>query len=147
MNRVALIVVSLAIAMVPARSAAQELVLQKQGTKEYHRPGCEAIRDGKNVLAMTRAQAEGRGLKAHGACDPARVPPARGGEDSQSPWTAAPVFVFVDAAAKPSKGENQLYHRETCTRLARARRKLPVDEAGTQFWPCPKCKPPIRRRR
>jgi hypothetical protein len=42
----------------PATTTLQsEMVIVKEGTKEYHRAGCEVIRDGKGVLAMTRAQA------------------------------------------------------------------------------------------
>jgi hypothetical protein len=136
--------VSLGMAVPSALSSSQELVLQKEGTKEYHRPGCEVVRDGRHVLAMSRAQAEARGLKAHAGCDPARMPPAPTG--SRGP--AAPVFVFVDAAAEPSRGgSHQLYHRESCPRLGKERRKLPVDEAGKRYWPCPKCRPPIRKRK
>jgi hypothetical protein len=121
------------------------MVLQKEGTKEYHRPGCAVVRDGKDVLAMTRGQAEGRGLKAHAECDPARNPPQSSSPEGPA-RAAAPVFVFVEA--KSSRGEtNQLYHRESCTRLPKERRKLAVDEAGRQYWPCPKCKPPIRKRK
>jgi hypothetical protein len=142
-----LLIVLLGTPFFAAYSWAQELVLQKQGTKEYHRPGCDVVRDGKDVLAMSRAQAEGRGLKAHAGCDPARMPRSPGGAGSESTRPDAPVFVFVDAAAKPSRGEHHLYHRESCPALAKERRKLPVDDAGKQFWPCPKCKPPIRKRR
>ena len=141
-----LLVLCLAATFPSSLSSLQELVLQKEGTKEYHRPGCEVIRDGKGVLAMTRAQAESRGLKAHAQCDAARLPSAGG--DAAGRGSAAPVFVFVDGSAKSSGGEsNQLYHRESCARLGKERRKLNVDEAAKRYWPCAKCRPPIRKRK
>lgn len=121
---------------VPVRSAAtaqSELVIVKEGTKQYHRPGCEVIRDGKGVLAMTRAQAEGRDFKAHAECDPAVNPPGASGKP------AAPVYVYVDGAGKH-------YHKEKCARLGKDARKVSLQEAGRKHWPCTVCKPPIRKR-
>ena len=118
--------------------AAQDLVLHKEGTSLYHRPWCEVVRDGRGVLALSRGQANGRGLKPHAECD--REPP------QQSPVTSdearagdkAPVYVFVDAGKH--------YHREGCAKLGRTPRKVALAEAGRKLWPCPACKPPIRKR-
>ena len=134
---------ALAVALPPP----QELVLQKEGTRQYHRPGCDVVRDGRGVLAMTRAQADARGLKPHADCDPAQAkvaPDSRGEPGARD--AAAPVFVFVDAAKPSSADRGKLYHRESCARLGKERRKLSVDDAAKQHWPCPKCRPPIRRR-
>jgi hypothetical protein len=132
------------LAAAPLMSAQGELVIVKEGAKEYHRPACPVIRDGKDVMAMTRAQAESRGYKAHAACDPAD-PAATAG--TAAPSTSAPrgkppvpVFVYV------SPGDTK-YHRETCRKLGAERRKLTVEEAATtRHWPCPVCKPPIRKK-
>lgn len=120
--------------MTAAPSAQSELVIVKEGTKMYHRPGCPVISDGKGVLAMTRAQAEGRGYKAHPDCDPSRV--TAGGESKGTP---GPVFVFVDAGGK-------LYHREKCRRLGKDAKKVALDDVWRKYWPCGVCKPPIRQR-
>jgi hypothetical protein len=126
----------------------QELVLQKEETRQYHRPGCDVIRDGRGVLAMTRAQAEARGLKPHADCDPAqaKVAPDSRGEPGARGAPAA-VLVFVDAGKPASAARGKLYHRESCARLGKERRKLSVDDAAKQYWPCPKCRPPIRKRK
>jgi hypothetical protein len=123
-----------------------ELVLVKEGAAEYHRPHCEIVRNGIGVLAMTRAQAEGRKLKPHAACDPEKQPPpetspADGAAPSPKKGAAVkPTYVFVDAAGKH-------YHRETCKRLGKAPKKMVLDEAGKKYWPCSVCRPPIRPRK
>ena len=129
--------VLLALAPVLAQS---ELVIVKKGSAEYHRAGCDIVKDGVGVLAMTRAQAESRDLKAHAACDPANV------QASSSPATASTsgrpdpvVFVYVDKAAKH-------YHREKCARLGNEQKKIALDAGARKYWPCPVCKPPIRKR-
>jgi hypothetical protein len=120
--------------------ASQDLVLQKEGTSLFHRPWCEVVRDGKNVLALSRGQAHARGLKPHAECDRDRPPePAPGAADKTGAARAARVFVFVGAGSH--------YHRDGCARLGRNAKKLSLDEAGRRFWPCPTCKPPIRKRR
>jgi hypothetical protein len=103
---------------------------------------------------MTRAQADARGLKPHADCDPAQVkaePSAAGeprGAGSRTVGrSVTPVFVFVAAAKEPSVERGKLYHRDNCTTLGKERRKLSVDDAAKQYWPCPKCKPPIRKRK
>jgi hypothetical protein len=107
-----------------------EYVLVKQGSKEYHRPGCEIVRDAKNVVAMTRAEAESRGLKPHAACDPSKAKSS----------TPAVQYVFVEP-------RDQRYHRETCSKLGKTRERITLDEAAKRkYWPCPVCKPPVRQR-
>jgi hypothetical protein len=108
---------------------AQELVIVLDGTKQYHRPGCELIQGRTDVLAMQRAQAEARGFRAHPECDPARVPPA-----------PKPVMVTVDDGAK-------YYHRDKCGKIGKSPRKISLEEASKKHWPCPACKPPIRPRK
>jgi hypothetical protein len=122
-----------------------ELVIVKEGTQDYHRPGCEVIRDGRGVLAMTRAQAESRAYKPHPACDPEKPPPpadppasSTSGASPKKPPAA--VSVFVDATGKR-------YHREGCKQLGKAPRKVALEEAGKKYWPCPVCRPPIRPRK
>lgn len=117
------------------------LVIVQDGTKEYHRPGCEVVRDGKGVLAMTRAQAEGRKLTQHAGCDPEKVAPARPADAAGKPGVkpAEKVTVVVDGGRH--------YHKDdTCKRLGKETREVPLDEAGRKLWPCPECKPPIRPR-
>jgi hypothetical protein len=133
-----LIVVVLVTLAVPAVSWAQsELVITRKGTKEYHRPGCDAIKDAKDVLALTRAQATARGLTAHEACDPSRMPPP--GSDEKDGKPAPDPEVFVDGS--------RYYHKKDCSRLGKDAKKMKLDDAGRKFWPCPTCKPPIRRRK
>lgn len=139
-------VLAVALSALPAPTVAQsELVIVKEGTTEYHRPSCPVIRDGRGVLAMTRAQAEARGYKAHPGCDPAN-PAATTEATAGSPAVprarppASSVFVYV------SPGDNK-YHRDDCRKLAPDRRKVTVEEAATtRHWPCPVCKPPIRKK-
>ena len=83
--------------------------------------------------------AEGRGLKAHPACDPAQAPPPSSASEARAKATVQ--YVYVD-----DKGKH--YHRETCTKLQKAgRKKVTLDDAGRTYWPCPVCKPPIRQRK
>ena len=94
LRRALLLVVALT-AMSARPLAAQDLVLHKEGTNTYHRPWCPAVRDARDVLALSRAQANGRGLKPHAECD--RDPPRSLLQpDVSAP--AAPVFVYVPAA-------------------------------------------------
>jgi hypothetical protein len=118
-------------------SSQSELVIVKEGTSQYHRPGCDLIRDGKGVLAMTRAQAEARELKSHDGCDPSKVPPPPAAGEKRP---AGPVFVYLDASGKQ-------YHRENCRRLTRdQRKKVNLEDVWRKYWPCNVCKPPVRRR-
>ena len=111
----------------------QELVIVRDGGKDYHRPACALIRDGKNVLAMSKGEAEGKGLVPHADCDPANP-------KNDPNRAAAPVYVFVDGGA--------YYHREKCEKLKRdAQQRVTLDTAGKKQWPCRTCKPPIRARK
>lgn len=123
-----------------AASSQGELVIVKEGTTEYHRPACRVIRDATDVLAMTRAQAEGRKYKPHPACDPDN-PASEAARPPSVPAAkpAPPQFVFVD-------GSGKLYHRQTCKRLGPDPKKIALDDAGRKYWPCTVCKPPIRKR-
>lgn len=115
----------------PASALAQSpLVLQKGTTREFHHPWCPLVRDGKDVLALTRAQASARGLSAHAAC--AKDP---GGDATRA--AAAPVFVQVDGS--------KYYHRAGCARLGQRNERQPLAAAGKTRWPCPTCRPPIRK--
>lgn len=110
---------------------AGEYVLVKKGSNEYHRPGCEGVRDTSNVVAMTRGDAESRGMKPHAACDPSKA------QGDKSAAKTPDVFV--------APGDKR-YHRESCAKLGKPRQRLALDEAGRKYWPCPVCKPPIRKR-
>lgn len=118
----------------------KELVIVKEGTKEYHRPGCDVIRDGKGVLAMTRAQAEGRKLTQHEDCDPAKVEAAGKPGSAAKPGSkpSPKTMVVVDGGRH--------YHKEGCKRLGKETKEMALEEAGRKFWPCTVCKPPIRPR-
>lgn len=115
--------------MAPAVLPAQELVIVIEGTSEYHRPSCARIQGRSDVLAMQRGQAESRGFRAHGDCDPAKVPP---------PPKA--VMVTVDEGGK-------YYHRDKCEKLGTSPRRVTLEDASKKHWPCPSCKPPIRARK
>ena len=111
--------------------AAQELVITREGSKEYHRPACEVVQGRSDILAMQRGQAEARGFKPHKECDPAYVAPGP---------KAVTVTVTVDDAAR-------YYHRDRCNKIGKSPRQVTLDEAARKHWPCPTCKPPIRPRR
>lgn len=120
------------IALLLVPSLQPEYVIVKPGTPEYHRPGCDLVRNAKDVVAMTRAEAEARGLKPHPACDPANA----GREQKKK---AAPVYVFVREGGTH-------YHREHCEKAGSAPKKMRLEDAAKKYWPCPVCKPPIRKR-
>jgi hypothetical protein len=139
------LLLALPVATLPPASAGapplqSELVIVKTGTKEYHRAGCEVIRDGKDVMAMTRAQAEARKLTQHDGCDPEKVaeaPAAAPGKPGAKP--APKTMVVVDGGRH--------YHKdETCKEVGKGSKKVPLEEAGRMLWPCRACKPPIRPR-
>ena len=107
----------------------QALVLQKGNGREFHNAWCPLVRDGKDVLALNRAQAAGRGLTPHAECAQDT------GGDAKPP--AAPVFVHVD--------QSKYYHRAACARLARTSERQALATAAKTRWPCPVCRPPIRK--
>ena len=121
-----------------APAAQSELVIVKDGTKEYHRPGCPAIADGKGVVALGRAQAEARGHKPHPECDPAVQKSGPGFEGAAA---AKPQTVYLNGT--------KYYHRKDCKRLEsnpKAVRAESLEVAGKSSWPCPDCRPPVRKR-
>ena len=134
-------VVALAPAVVLSQS---ELVIHKEGTNQYHRAGCPLIRGGEGVVALTRAQAESRKYKPHPDCDPdlRKASPAEAGAPDDRP--AAPAVdptVYVNGT--------KYYHRKDCRRLEatpKAVRAEALEKAGKSFWPCPDCRPPVRKR-
>jgi len=115
--------------------AQSELVIVKEGTKVYHRPGCPVIRDGEGVTAMTRAQAEGRQLTAHPDCDPSN-PKAPAPKASPPP----PATVYLDGS--------KYYHRKDCKKLTdpASAKAVSLEAAGKTHWPCPECRPPVRQK-
>jgi hypothetical protein len=120
--------------------AQSELVIHKDGSTQYHRPGCEVIRDGKDVLALTRAQAEARGYKPHPGCDPQQHKAGTPSAGSPAP-AAKPETVYVNGT--------KYYHRKDCGKLEanpKAVRAESLDTAGKSYWPCPDCRPPVRKR-
>jgi hypothetical protein len=120
--------------------AQSELVIHKDGSTQYHRPGCEMIRDAKDVLALTRAQAEARGYKPHPDCDPQQRQSTTRSAASPAP-AAKPEMVYVNGT--------KYYHRKDCKKIEanpNAVRAESLDTAGKTHWPCPDCRPPVRKR-
>ena len=127
-----------------AAAAQSELVIYKEDTNLYHRPGCDVIRDMKGVVAMTRAQAESRGYKAHADCDPAvqqawragapPPPPRRRRSPRRRPSTSTAASITTGRTAAGSAAN------------PKAARAEPLDVAGKSLWPCPDCRPPVRPR-
>jgi len=116
-------------------------VIHKEGTSEYHRPWCPVVSDGKSVMALTRAQAEGRGLTSHAACekDPSQeAATGTGGRAAIGRAPTSPQFVFIDGS--------KYYHRETCEKRVGPRSRVALDTAGKSRWPCPVCRPPVRKK-
>jgi hypothetical protein len=136
------IIATIAFGFAP-RTFQSPLVIHKEGAPEYHRPWCPVVRDGKDVVALTRAQAEARGLTSHAACekDPSEESSARGtaGRTSRGSAPTPIQFVYVDAS--------KYYHREKCERPVGPRSRVALDVAGKTRWPCPACRPPVRRMR
>ena len=126
------------VAAAPAEATQSELVIYKEGTGLYHRPGCPVLKDATDVMAMTRAQAEARGHKPHADCDPDQNKPE--GAPAQSPPPAS-VTVYLN--------DNRYYHRKDCPKLKEAGNQVrseSLEKAGKSHWPCPTCRPPVRRK-
>lgn len=89
----------------------------------------------KDVVAMTRAQAESRGHTPHPDCDPSN--PERPAAPEAAPRQPT---VYLDGS--------RYYHRKTCSRLKGVKdvKAAPLETAGKEQWPCPDCKPPVRQR-
>ena len=132
--RIAVAIVTL---VSPLTLGQSELVISKEGSGVYHRPGCPALKDPTGVMAMTRAQAESRGYKPHGECDPERKSP----DPSQPAPSAPPPTVYWSDA--------RYYHRKDCAKLGKDPKRIQsesLEVAGKTHWPCPVCKPPVRKR-
>jgi hypothetical protein len=118
----------------PAR-AQSEMVLHKEGTRLYHRASCPVVQDMKGVVAMTRAQASSRGYTAHPDCDP---------ENPNAPAAKAPPpkpeTVYLDGS--------KYYHRKTCAKIAdpKSVKAVDLEVAAKSQWPCPTCRPPVRKK-
>jgi methylphosphotriester-DNA--protein-cysteine methyltransferase len=117
------------------------LVIVTEGTKQYHRPSCPVVRDGKqkDIIAMNVGQAELRGYKAHPGCESAESEAQGGAAQSAGEEKQPPVFVYT------APGDTR-YHKETCRRLGKERKKVALAEAGKKLWPCSVCRPPVRKR-
>lgn len=118
----------------PAPLAGQsELVIIRTDEKEkvYHQAGCPSLEGEKDVLALSRAQATAKKLTQHDLCDPARPKTAR--EKNES------ITVYVDSS--------KYYHRKDCPKLEEDAKAAELEEAGKKLWPCPTCRPPIRKRK
>ena len=131
---VRLLAAPLALALaVPVMAAQSELVIVKKGEKVYHRAGCADINGARDVVALSRALATARGLKQHEGCDPAKAP---AGESQGKPES---TIVYVESS--------KYYHRKDCGKLGKDAKKAELEEAGKKLWPCPTCRPPIRKRK
>lgn len=131
------------LAFASAASAQGQLVIVTERTKQYHRPWCPVVRDGKpkDIVAMTMGQAELRGFKPHPACKSAPAPDsaAPSGQGGTTAEPQRPIFVYTAA------GDTR-YHKENCAQLPKERKKVLLEEAGKKLWPCSVCRPPIRKR-
>ena len=140
MARAGLLVTAVAGAFASAAGAFQgQLVIHKQGTSEYHRPWCPVIRDGQAVMALTAGQAAARGLTSHAACEkPPAAEVATTGTAPAPRKPAAPVSVYLDGS--------KYYHREKCAKAAGPLTRVLLESAGKERWPCPACRPPVRKK-
>ena len=123
-------------------SSQGRLVIVTESTKQYHRPSCPVVRDGrqKDIVAMTVGQAELRSYKAHPACESEESASDGGaGQSGDAGKNQPPVFVYTAP-------DDTRYHKETCTRLGKNRKKVALEEAGKKLWPCSICRPPVRKR-
>ena len=121
-------------------AAQSELVVFKEGTTLYHRPGCPVIRDGAGVLALTKAQAEGRGYKPHRDCDPSN--PNALSLSEKATAAQPPATVYVDGS--------KYYHRKSCPKLdatSKTMKAVRLDAAAKAHWPCPTCKAPVFKKK
>ena len=131
-----LLVLPAAPAAWPAQS---ELVIYKEGTDLYHRPGCPVIStDATGVVAMTRAQAEARGYKAAPRLRSRQKKPERRPRRAARPQP--PVTVYLN--------DGKYYHRKDCPKLdgREAVKSESLEKAGKSHWPCPDCRPPVRKK-
>ncbi len=106
------------------------LVVIVKGDRAFHQPGCVLVaRAGSNVTVSKRADATRRGLTAHDC----------------GPDGASGPAVDPNAEKVATQSGDNKYHRLTCTKLGPTRSTLTLGEAGRKLWPCPACRPPIRK--
>ena len=109
------------------------LVVAIPGGKQYHQPGCPLVRNaGSKVQVMKQSEAERRGLTAHDCSDPGTAE-----RDAAAAVNATPVYV---------QPNDKQYHTSGCKRLKPDATATRVEKAAQDHWPCPVCKPPIRKR-
>jgi hypothetical protein len=130
---IGIVLISIVLAAGPV--AQSDFVIHKEGTGFYHRAACPVVKAGVGVLLLSREQADARGWKQHPECDPEKTR-----EDARvaQKRRAAAEFVHVD--------DSKYYHRNTCRNLHAGSKRVALEEAGKKFWPCPVCKPPVRRK-
>jgi hypothetical protein len=120
--------------VVPAQDqapSATTLVVVIQGDTQYHQPGCPLVaKAGSKVQMMKLDEAARRGLTAHD-CEGAAI------DQPKKDANAIPVFV--------QPGDKH-YHNKGCAKLGAGATTLALGDAGRRYWPCPICKPPIRKR-
>jgi hypothetical protein len=109
------------------------LVVVVPGGKQFHQPGCPVVRRaGSNVKVMKQAEAERRGFTPHDCSDPGS--PER---DAAAAANASTVYV---------QANDKQYHAPGCKRLKPGATTTTVEQAAADHWPCPVCKPPVRKR-
>jgi hypothetical protein len=126
----------------PGPAATQErgtgamVVIVNSDDTYYHQPGCPVVaKAGSKVRVAKTSEATRKGLKPHPAC-------ADGGSDAAREEAAAD---FNNQKVYTQKDDNK-YHRKECKKLVGDPIALTLDDAGQKLWPCPVCKPPIRKR-
>lgn len=117
------------------------LILTTPGAERtYHDPGCDLVKSGRDVQALTRGRAEVDGYKAHLCVDAVTIAPVAPLPPPPRPKAPAnDKMVWV-------AGESNKYHLAGCKALGSNAKRLTLDRAGRQYWPCARCKPPIRER-
>ena len=138
-RRLAGFTVALTLLFTASATAQSELVICKEGSASYHRAGCPVLKDMTGVTAMTRAQAESRGYKAHPDCDPAQQ--KADGRSAPPAPAAPPPTVYLD--------DGRYYHRKDCAKLDASGKRVrgeSLESAGKSHWPCPVCRPPVRKK-
>jgi hypothetical protein len=113
-------------------SSSSALVVDIPSDNLYHQPSCPLVRKaGRQVKVMKESEAIRRGMKPHD-CAAA----ADDQEDSAAATNQQTVYV--------QPGDNR-YHKAGCEKLKAGATKMTLDEAGRKYWPCPVCKPPVRK--
>jgi hypothetical protein len=110
------------------------LVVAIPGSKQFHQPGCSLVRKaGSKVRVMKQTEAQRRGLTAHDCSSD----PGDAQRDAAAAANASTVYVQT---------KDKQYHAPGCKRLKPGATATTVEKAGQEHWPCPVCKPPIRKR-